>query len=79
MPALLRCKFYVSEITKTVGQCRKLKLTPVTSDSADNKSWSKFTPSGSFEITITNESLFEKIDALVPGDVYFIDLSSPHA
>jgi hypothetical protein len=77
--AALSCKFYIVEIARVQGQGRRLKLTAVTDNSEANKSWSKYTPSGTFEIYVTNEAAFEKIDAMQSGDSYFIDLTAVEA
>lgn len=71
---MLRCKFQVFEVAKQSGG-RRLKLSACTTTDGDNKDWSKYTPSGNFEIFVTNEAAYERIDALKAGDLFFIDLT----
>lgn len=73
---MLRCKFTVSSVKKSEdGTSRTLTMNASYGDGGDNKDWSKWTPSGSFTITVTNESAFEKIDAMKYGDLYYIDIA----
>jgi hypothetical protein len=74
----IRCKFYCSEVAKVahygggnVDQ-ERVKLIAVTADTPENKAWSKWTPSGSFEVLITNPEAIGKIEV---GKSYFIDLT----
>ena len=67
-----RCKFQCVEV-KHQKQSQNVLLEPVTSDSAEeNKSFSKYTPAGKLELTITNEKIF---NVFVPGNDYYIDIS----
>ena len=47
--------------------CRRVILEPVTADCPENKSWSKWTPSGRVELLITNPPAYE---AFEPGREY---------
>lgn len=77
---MFRCKFQVADISKDEGyDNRVLRLQACVNDDGDNQDWSKWTPSGSFEMTVTNEAAFEKIDALKPGDIFYIDLTKLEA
>lgn len=73
---MLRCKFVVEGVQKSEdGSSRTLSMRASYGDGGDNKDWSKWTPSGEFRITVTNEAAFEKIDAMKPGDLYYIDIA----
>lgn len=68
----LRCKFVVYSVKKETG-CRILAMRPVYGDA--NKHWSSATPSGEFEIVVTNQAAFPEIDKLEPQDEYYLDLT----
>lgn len=79
----VRCKFYCTSVAQTANQPstndpnagkvvqEQIALAPVYGE--DNKPWSKFTPCGSMQLTITNP---DALGAFVPGQVYFIDISA---
>lgn len=73
----LRAKFKVVSVETPVDYSdqRVLTLEACIDESGDNKDWSKWTPSGRLEMTVTNEAAFPKIDGLDAGDVYWVDLS----
>lgn len=71
---MLRCKFRIEQIIKE-GTGRHLKLCASNQTDGDNKDWSQWTPNGKFEIYVTNIATFEKIDALNPGDHFYIDMT----
>lgn len=71
---MFRCKFKVVEVAKYESG-RKLKLTATSDNSGDNEDWSKYTPSGTFEIFVTNEVAFPRIDSLKAGELFYIDLN----
>lgn len=78
----VRCKFYVTSVAQTASgpapaegpppsiTQEVVRLAPVYGD--ENKPWSKFTPCGSLELTITNP---EVIGTFVPGQVHYVDIS----
>ncbi len=68
----IRAKFQCQEVAKTTDVTR-VKLTPVTGNTDDNKSWSKWTPAGQIDMLITNP---DAADAFVPGEEYFVDFKS---
>lgn len=68
---MLRAKMKCLSVLKTEGG-ETVKLEPVHADSEENKTWSKWTPSGGLELTITNPDAFGK---LVPGGEYLLDLT----
>ena len=47
-----------------------VKLTAVAGD--ENKTWSKYTPSGSVELTISNPEAFDQFKI---GEFYFVDFT----
>lgn len=66
----IRAKFKVESVSKTeFGE--GVKMNAVCYDGTkENASFSKFTPSGSFEMFVTNEKLF---GAFKPGAEYYLD------
>lgn len=54
------------------GVCAEVRLFPVFNDSPENKTWSKYTPTGECRLTITNP---EAIDAFEVGKEYFLDFT----
>lgn len=74
-PSLMRAKFYCTSLDKndddSDNRYEHLHLAPVVGDgSTENESFSRFTPSGSLEMRITNPDLFGKI---TPGDAFYLD------
>ncbi len=69
----MRCKFRLDQIIRE-GVGRKLRLNAANQLDGDNKDWSQYTPSGSLEIYVTNPAAFPKIDAMNPGDHFWIDI-----
>lgn len=67
----MRAKFQCQSVTKSVGQ-ESIKMTPVLSDSEANKSFSKYTPCGAVDLTITNPDAFGFYE---PGRAYFVDFT----
>ena len=67
----MRAKFKCQQVNKMeFGE--QAHLAPVHSDSEENKSFSKYTPSGKLELMITNpnaEGFFK------PGKEYYLDIS----
>lgn len=70
----VRCKMYVSEKRNSQYPGSKpttvVKLSAVSGD--ENKTWSKYTPSGSVELHINNPDAY---DAFVLGEAYFVDFT----
>lgn len=71
---MFRCKFKVEEVTRFENS-RRLKLVATNKVDGDNKDWSKWTPSGHLEISVTNVDAFPRIDSLSVGDCYWIDIN----
>lgn len=76
---MIRCKFYCSEVAKTVWSqvprrvdAEKVRLAVVYDGSDENKAWSSATPNGHLEITITNPDAMGKFE---PGKSYFLDIT----
>ena len=79
MSPVLRCKMRVEEVTHCLNglgevESESVKLCAVTSGSAENEQFSKWTPSASFNIFITNPSAFNK---LFKGHEFFVDFTPP--
>lgn len=72
-----KAKFKVQsvEIPEGSPDQRQLVLEACIDESGDNQNWSKWTPAGRLELTITNEHLFPGLDALSPGDLYWLDIN----
>lgn len=50
----------------------RIELVAVSSDSAENASWSKWTPSGQLGFTVTNPDAFGKLEA---GQEYIVTIT----
>lgn len=70
---MLRCKFKFQQVTK-LDNARVVQLSASNEKDGDNEDWSKYTPCGDLTITVTNESAFEQIDQMNPGDHYYLDI-----
>lgn len=68
---MIRAKFKCTSVTKHEGGSETVRMQPVTSGSDENKSWSKYTPCGVLEMTITAEGAVGKFQ---PGAEYYLDL-----
>jgi hypothetical protein len=77
---MVRAKFYVASVTK-FGSCHDGKAQtnsinvvchPVTNGCEENKSFSKWTPSGKLELSITNPDVF---DFFKEGSEIYLDIS----
>jgi hypothetical protein len=68
----VKAKFKCESVTK-FGAQEDVKLTPVTGGSDENKSFSKYTPSGKLELSITNEALFGHFQ---PGQEYYLEINA---
>src|SRR4051812_44984809 len=71
----LRCKFRLDSVTRFASQ-RNLKLTASNQKDGDNKDWSKWSPCGALELTVTNEAAFEQIDKAQIGGCFWIDINA---
>lgn len=75
----VRAKFFVSEVkhVATPGSepCAMIAMVPVFGTYGDgkvNETWSKYTPSGKLEMTVTTPAA---IDAFEVGKAYFVDFT----
>ena len=69
----IRAKFVCNSVTLNQYEQDVVKLSPVYGpDGTANAAWSKATPSGSLELTITNP---EARGQFQPGKSYFLDIS----
>lgn len=69
----LRAKFQCSSINKSPDDSSAVvHLSAVTTGSADNETWSKYTPSGQLQMTISNPAAAEQFEQ---GKEYFIDIT----
>lgn len=69
---MIRCKFRCSEVSRLDVGYERVKFFPVYATDGVNAAWSKATPSGSLELSITVEGAQGKF---VPGGEYFLDIS----
>lgn len=74
---MVRCKMICTEKIERVSAYQVhspkiaiVKLSAVSSDT--NKTWAKYTPSGSIELSIDNP---DAVDRFVLGQTYFVDFS----
>ncbi|EMI5461228.1 hypothetical protein WJT80_00330 [Enterobacter roggenkampii] len=68
----VRAKFRCHFIQKTEDDShRTIYMSPVTADTTENKSWSKYTPGGQLQMVISNPAAFEHFEQ---GKEYFIDI-----
>lgn len=67
-------KFRVEKVIIFRGQIREVFLNPVNGSSAnpDNASWSKYTPSGTLNMLITNPDVYNQFE---PGNEFFLTFS----
>lgn len=73
MSMTIKAKFKCTSVTKIEGGSEVVSMSPVTSGSgSDNKSWSKYTPSGSLSMSITAEGA---VGIFEPGKEYFLDFT----
>ena len=70
----VRAKFVVNEVNQNEDGSSKVSMSPVTSGTEENKSWSTHTPSGKLEMDITNpDATFEV------GSEYYLDFTKAEA
>lgn len=67
---MVRAKFRVQSVIHHDGEQRTIQLAAVSGK--ENESWSKWTPSGSLQMSITNPEAFSQFK---PGDVFFLDFT----
>lgn len=67
----VRAKFRCNTVQQFEGGQEKVDFMPVTTGSEENKTWSKYTPSGSLSMTITAEGA---VGQFKPGKEYYLDI-----
>ncbi|HBR1944564.1 TPA: hypothetical protein MAO59_005222 [Klebsiella pneumoniae] len=68
----VRAKFQCNSINKASDNFTAVvHLIAVTTGSAENESWSKYTPSGQLQMVISNPAVFEHFEQ---GKEYYIDI-----
>ena len=72
METIVRAKMVCSSITQWVGT-RGIELVAVVSGSEENKSFSKYTPSGSLKLSIDKAT--DAYNAFEVGKEYYIDFT----
>lgn len=68
---MVRAKFLCQSVGALVAQ-ENVSMTPVVEGSAENRSFSKYTPGGKLELSITNEDL---LGHFKPGKEYYVDIT----
>lgn len=69
----VRAKFRCHYIQKSDDDSyRTIHMSPVTDDTPENKTWSKYTPGGQLQMCISNPTAFEQFEQ---GKEYYIDIS----
>lgn len=72
MSKKIKAKFKC-HVVHDFGSQKKVDFTVVTSGSEENKSFSKWTPSGDLSLTVTDETL--AFDHFVPGKEYLLEIT----
>jgi hypothetical protein len=67
----MRAKVSVSFVTQFDGS-EQIQMKPVTNGSPEDNTFSKYTPAGVMELTITNPDLLGKF---APGDKMYVDFT----
>ena len=68
----VRCKFTVTSVTHYQGEAKRITLTPqYDPELPEDQRFSKYTPSGSLEMTVDNPSV---VEALQIGKAFYLDL-----
>ena len=70
----VRAKFYVERVehvhtSQPDRACANITMKPVYADSPENKTWSRYTPNGKLEMTVTNPVAIEQLEI---GKAYFL-------
>ncbi len=70
---MIRAKFICKSATPMEGDQTSVKFSPVVSGSEENKSFSRWTPAGSCELVISNET--PAATAFEVGQEYYLDFT----
>lgn len=65
----INARFWISEVTKRAVGNIAVTLLPVVRPTPDNVEWSKYTPSGKIEITVTAEGALEFFEERLGKDI----------
>lgn len=76
MSKKIKAKFRCN-VVHDYGSTKQVELSAVTSDSEENKTFSKYTPSGEFKITVTEET--PAYNFFQPGKEYLLDITEAEA
>lgn len=68
----IRAKFQCHAVTKDSGKNEIVRFTAVYGSGEANKQWSKYTPNGTLEMTISEEGAQGRFE---PGKEYFLDIT----
>ena len=68
----IRAKMVCEEVAKNINAGERVKLRAVYGDTPENKSFSKWTPSATVEMQISNPAA---LGAFVPGAEYYLDFT----
>ncbi|EPF0939421.1 hypothetical protein ACSQJH_002920 [Klebsiella michiganensis] len=69
----VRAKFQCNSINKSPDNSTAVvNMMAVTTGSAENETWSKYTPGGQLQMVISNPAAFEQFEL---GKEYFIDIT----
>lgn len=68
-------KFKVASTTDFGDNSQEVKMTAVISGSEENKSFSKYTPSGDIRLHITNPEI---LDFFIAGEEYYVRLEKSY-
>jgi len=63
---------FVCQSTQRDGGLEEVRLSPVTDGSEEDNTFSKYTPSGLLELSITNENVFGFFEV---GKKYYLDIT----
>jgi len=69
----MRAKMKVNSVEKFEGNQEALKLTAVTNGSAEDNTYSKYTPSASLTMMVSNPELMGKFE---PGQTFYVDFTA---
>lgn len=70
----VRAKFRCHFIQKADDDSyRTIHMSPVTADTPENKTWSKYTPGGQLQMVVSNPAAF---DLFEQGKEYYIDIQA---
>lgn len=67
---MVRAKFKVESVTNHANGFGEVSMAPVTTGSEENKSFWKYTPSGSLKMSIDNPAALEQFK---PGKEFYVD------